>query len=81
MPIILAAAQAGVDYLVSTDLDLTAEGETTQKLRDWMSPAQVMKVGAFLHEVMGWDSQELLAISRRRWDEITDSWLPAAGRT
>jgi hypothetical protein len=63
VPIALAAIQAGVDYLVSTDHDFTDIDETTVELRHHLTP---MRVGAFPHEVMGWSGEDLLAIERRR---------------
>jgi hypothetical protein len=70
VPVVLSAGKAQVDFLVSTDADLTDVGESTEKLRQMMAPGRVMKVGAFLSEIMGWDHNTLDAISRRRWDEI-----------
>jgi predicted nucleic acid-binding protein len=67
IPVALAAIQAQVDYLVSTDLDFTAEDETTAELRRYLKP---LKVGTFLREVMGWTSEALSAIERRRWPDL-----------
>jgi predicted nucleic acid-binding protein len=67
IPVALAAIQAGVDYLVSTDRDFTDEDETTVELRKWLTP---IRVGSFLREVMGWRSEDLSAIERRRWSEL-----------
>jgi hypothetical protein len=40
-----------------------------------IAPGKVMKAGAFLSEIMGWDHATLEAISRRRWNEIEgDIW-------
>jgi predicted nucleic acid-binding protein len=50
VPIALAAIAARVDYLVSNDKDLTAQDETTARLRQMIRP---IPVGQFLHEVMG----------------------------
>jgi predicted nucleic acid-binding protein len=67
IPLALAAIEAGADYLVSTDQDFTDEDETTAELRRHLD---CRKVGSFLREVMGWTSQDLSAIERRRWSDI-----------
>ena len=64
VPIVLAAINAGVDYLVTNDKDLTTKDETTAELRKYIHPIQV---GTFLREVMGWSSEELEAIRRHQW--------------
>jgi len=70
VPVVLAAAKAKVDFLVSTDPDLTDVDEGTEKLRQMLAPGKVMKVGSFLDEVMGWSHAALEAISRRRWGDL-----------
>jgi len=45
VPVVLAAAAAGVDYLLSTDADLTDDDESTTGLRLHLQPAQVMPRG------------------------------------
>ena len=70
VPVVLAAARAHVDYLVSTDADLTDTDESTQDLRTMIAPGQVLKVGVFLNQVMGWSHDALEAISRRQWRDI-----------
>jgi predicted nucleic acid-binding protein len=67
IPIALAAIQAQVDYLVSTDRDFTDVDETTSELRHRLTP---IRAGAFLREVMGWSSEALSAIERRRWSDL-----------
>lgn len=67
IPIALAAVAAGVDYLVSNDKDLTAVDETTAELRKHIHP---MTVGRFLHEVMGWSSEDLEQIRQRTWRQM-----------
>lgn len=62
IPVALAAIQARMDYLVSTDRDSTDKDETTTELRKYLNP---IKVGTSLREVMGWTSQSLSAIERR----------------
>ncbi len=62
----LAAINAGVDCLVSSDKDLTDPGEPVhQRLR-------VLLPGTFLREHMGWTSEELEAIRDRTWDDLAD---------
>lgn len=67
VPIALAAIAAGVDYLVTDDKDLTAQDETTEKLRQRL---QVLPVGRFLRESMGWSSADLERIRQRTWREM-----------
>jgi predicted nucleic acid-binding protein len=67
IPVALAAIRAGVDCLVSTDHDFTALDDTTAELRRHIKP---MQPGSFLREVMGWTSEELSAIERRRWADL-----------
>jgi predicted nucleic acid-binding protein len=67
VPVALAALNAGVDYLVSEDKDLTAQDESTTKLRGELS---VMISGAFLREVMHWSSEELEKVRHRTWRDI-----------
>jgi predicted nucleic acid-binding protein len=67
IPVALAAIQGRADYLVSTDRDFTDIDETTAELRKYLNP---IKVGTFLREVMGWTSQSLSAIERRRWSDL-----------
>ncbi len=67
VPVALAAIQAGVDYLVSEDKDLTAVDETTEELHRYIKP---LISGTFLRQVMGWSHEELEAVRGRTWDEI-----------
>jgi putative PIN family toxin of toxin-antitoxin system len=77
VPIVLAAAKAEVDFLVSTDADLTDVDESTEKLRQVLAPGKVMKVGTFLNEVIGWSHTELAAISHRHWEDVKEkAWGP-----
>ncbi|MEW5872450.1 MAG: PIN domain-containing protein [Chloroflexota bacterium] len=68
VPVALAAINAGVDYLVSEDKDLTAQDETTVQLRRLL---KVMISGTFLREVMGWSSQDLEKIRHRTWRDLS----------
>lgn len=75
VPVVMAAAAAGVDYLVSTDADLTDVDQSTEALRQLIAPGKVMKPGAFLSEVIGWSHADLDAIGRRQWRAIEgDIW-------
>jgi hypothetical protein len=56
-----------VDYLVTNDKDLTAQDETTATLRRKIQP---MIVGKFLREVMGWESEDLERIRKRKWSDF-----------
>ncbi len=67
VPVALAAIRAQVDYLVSTDRDFTDLDDTTVELRQHLTP---MSVGSFLRKVMGWTSQDLTAVERRRWSDL-----------
>ena len=67
IPVALAAIQAGVDYLVSTDRDFTDKDDTTAELRRHLTP---IRVGSFLHDVMGWTSERLSVIERRHWSDL-----------
>ena len=67
VPVALAAIQAGVDYLVSEDKDLTAVDETTAELHRYIKP---LISSTFLRQMMGWSHEELEAVRGRTWDEI-----------
>lgn len=67
VPIALAAIQANVDYLVSTDSDFTDVDDTTVVLRQHLKP---LRPGEFLREVMGWTSEALATIERRKWSDM-----------
>lgn len=67
VPIVLSAINAGVDFLVSNDKDLTARDETATTLHKRIQP---IIVGRFLKEVMGWDSDDLEQIRKRNWSDL-----------
>jgi len=67
VPVALAAINAGVDYLVSEDKDLTIQDETTDRLRQELT---VRISGTFLREVMGWKSEDLEKVRHRTWRDI-----------
>lgn len=67
VPVALAAIEAKVDFLVSTDRDFTDEDETTAELHRHLN---CKKVGSFLREVMGWTSEDLSVIERRQWPDL-----------
>jgi predicted nucleic acid-binding protein len=67
VPVALAAINAGVDYLVSEDKDLTVQDESTAKLHQGLT---VMISGTFLRKIMGWSSDELEKVRLRTWRDI-----------
>lgn len=67
VPIVLAAIEARVDYLVSEDKDLTVRDESTAELRQRLT---VYLSGAFLREVMNWSTERLEAVCGRNWHDI-----------
>jgi predicted nucleic acid-binding protein len=67
VPIALAAIDAGVDYLVSEDKDLTVQDATTEHLRAKLT---VRLPGTFLRQVLGWSSDELEQVRGRRWEDM-----------
>jgi len=75
VPVVLSAAKARVDYLVSTDTDLTDLDASTEALRQLLDPGKVIRVGTFLNQIMGWSHDALTSIGRRRWDDLRgDAW-------
>jgi uncharacterized protein len=73
VPVVMAAAAAGVEFLVSTDTDLTDLDQSTELLRQFVAPGRVMRPGAFLSDIIGWSHHDLDAISRRDWRDVTGS--------
>jgi predicted nucleic acid-binding protein len=67
LPIVLAAINTKVDYLVSEDKDLSAINETT---RDLQKQLKVYISGSYLREVMGWTSEELESVKKRNWQDL-----------
>jgi predicted nucleic acid-binding protein len=75
VPVVMAAATAGVEFLVSTDADLTDLDQSTESLRQFVAPGRVMRPGAFLSDIIGWSHEGLEAISRREWRDLKgDVW-------
>lgn len=72
VPVALSAIKAGPDYLVINDEDFHTERTKTVLKKQGV---QVMRVGTFLAEVMGWKSRELEAIRLREWAEVLPSGL------
>jgi hypothetical protein len=70
LPIVLTAINAGVDYLVSDDKDLTARDATTAALHQRVT---VLLSGTFLRNVMGWSSEQLEGLRGRNWDDVAGS--------
>ncbi len=67
IPILLGAVRAGVDYLVTNDKDFHDETARTFLARHGVN---VMLVGTFLREVMGWRSENLERIRHREWTDL-----------
>ena len=68
IPVVLAAATANVDYLITTDPDLTNE-ETVKRARERLG-LRILRVGQFLDKVMGYSHDALTAISQCRWEDL-----------
>jgi len=66
IPVALAAINAQVDYLISQDKDLTDPSEPIHQYLTVLLP------GTFLHEHMGWTSDQLEAIRKRNWGDLKD---------
>ena len=64
IPIALAAINAQVDYLVSSDKDLTDPNEPVHQY------LKVLLPGSFLRAEMGWTSEGLEAIRSRTWKDF-----------
>ena len=77
VPVALAAIQSGVDYLVSTDQDFTDVDNSTAELRKHLEP---IRVGSFLHGVLGWTTEQLAAIERRHWSDLEEPFWKDKGR-
>lgn len=71
IPIVLAAATANVDYLITTDPDLTDE-ETVKRVRERLG-LRILRVGQFLDKVMGYSHDALTAISQRGWEDLGET--------
>jgi predicted nucleic acid-binding protein len=63
IPVAVAAITAKVDYLISSDKDLTESDELKQQV-------PVLLPAVFLREHMGWTSDELEAIRHRKWSDM-----------
>lgn len=72
VPVALSAIKARPDHLVTNDEDFHTERTKTVLKKQGV---QVMRVGTFLAEVMGWKSRELEAIRLREWAEMLPSGL------
>ncbi len=68
VPVALAAIDAGVDYLVTTDKDLTVEDETTVRLRQQVN---VITPLALLRHVFHWPEDAIAAADHRNWRELS----------
>ena len=73
LPIIIAALNAGVDYLVSEDKDLTDCNVIADHRERHLA---VLLSGTFLKEVIGWSSDALEQVRGRTWADMeTDTGL------
>lgn len=63
VPVAVAAVQAAVDCLVSSDKDLTESEELKQQV-------PVLLPAVFLRDYMGWTSEGLEAIRHRKWSDM-----------
>lgn len=70
LPIVLAAINSNVDYLISEDKDLTAQDATTAALHKRLA---VRLPGTFLREVLGWTSERLEQVRGRSWKDLQES--------
>ena len=70
LPIALAAINAGVEYLVSEDKDLTAHDETTAELRQRLV---VLLPGTFLRQILGWSGEQLEQLRGRNWSDLEEA--------
>jgi predicted nucleic acid-binding protein len=67
LPLAVVATKNKLDYLVSNDKDFTATDDTTKKIKKKIT---CLTAGNFLKEVMGWTSENLEKIQRRKWEEL-----------
>lgn len=67
LPLAVAAIKAKVDYLISNDKDFVGTDSTTTQIQ---SQVNCITAGNFLRKVMGWTSDELSEIQRRKWDDL-----------
>lgn len=67
LPVVLAAINAQVDYLVSEDKDLTAQDATTSALRERLT---ILLPGTFLRKVLGWSGEHLESLRGRSWRDL-----------
>jgi len=71
LPLAVAAVKSGMDYLVSNDKHFTANDETTKQLH---AKLPCLTAGNFLKKVMGWTSEELEIIQRRKFENVTSQF-------
>jgi predicted nucleic acid-binding protein len=67
VPVVLAAVDGGVDYLVTNDRDLTVVDASTARLRDLVT---VITPLALLRHVLGWPEDRIEAAIHRQWHEL-----------
>jgi predicted nucleic acid-binding protein len=72
VPVALAAIDAGVDYLVTNDRDLTVVDASTTRLREQV---KIITPLALLRHVLGWPEERIAAAIHRNWHELsTAEW-------
>lgn len=64
IPILLAAINAKVDFLVTGDKDFIGDSEVVKKLKRYFTP---LPPAIFLREVMNWSDEDLEKIRLRKW--------------
>jgi len=67
VPVALAAIAAEVDYFVSDDKDYTAPSQPIHRM------LRIRLSGTFLNEVMGRSHEELAAVRRRKWLDLSSN--------
>jgi predicted nucleic acid-binding protein len=78
VPIAVAAIDAGMDFLVTTDRDLTVVDATTARLRQLVT---VITPLALLRHVLHWPEPRIGAAIHRTWQEVTaPEWQELRGQ-
>lgn len=77
VPVALAAIDAGVDYLVTNDRDLTVVDASTARLRTLV---KIITPLALLRHVLGWPEARIEAAIHRDWHELSPAeWQELEG--
>ena len=67
IPIALAAINAQLDCFITTDKDFTDKVPENEQLQQKL---HILLPGTFLHEYMGWTSEQLEALRGRQWADL-----------